>query len=287
MYKFLDKSFSIIIKLLTLFSLLLLAFVIIFIFKESIVFFKEVPVLNFLTGRTWNPLMSPDKLSILNIILGTLYVSIAAIVIALPIGVGSALLLSGYVSGRGRVIIRGIIDILGGIPSVVYGFIGLLVLVKFFEVKFDFPTGESVLAGAILLSLMVLPYIISTCDETMGKVYDNHLPSSQALGVSKNYFMRKVVLPQSKKSILAATVLALGRAMGETMAVMMVIGNAPIAPKLLGKAQTIPSLIALEMGMAEVGSLHYHALFASGFVLMVMLLVINIIVYYVKKSISL
>lgn len=287
MYKFLDKAFSIIIKLLTLFSLLLLAFVIIFIFKESVVFFKEVSVFSFLTGRTWNPLSSPDKLSIFNIILGTLYVSFVAIVIALPLGVGSALLLSGYVKGRGRTTIRGIIDILGGIPSVVYGFIGLLVLVKFFEARFDFPTGESVLAGGILLSLMVLPYIISTCDETMEKVYDNHLPSSQALGVSRNYFIRKVVLPESKKGIIAATVLALGRAIGETMAVMMVIGNAPIAPKLLGKAQTIPSLIALEMGMAEVGSLHYHALFAAGFVLMIMLLIINIIIYYVKKGISL
>lgn len=287
MYKFLDKAFSIMIKLLTLFSLLLLAFVIIFIFKESVVFFKEVSVFSFLTGRTWNPLSSPDKLSIFNIILGTLYVSFVAIVIALPLGVGSALLLSGYVKGRGRTTIRGIIDILGGIPSVVYGFIGLLVLVKFFEARFDFPTGESVLAGGILLSLMVLPYIISTCDETMEKVYDNHLPSSQALGVSRNYFIRKVVLPESKKGIIAATVLALGRAIGETMAVMMVIGNAPIAPKLLGKAQTIPSLIALEMGMAEVGSLHYHALFAAGFVLMIMLLIINIIIYYVKKGISL
>ncbi|WIV12217.1 phosphate ABC transporter permease subunit PstC [Proteiniborus sp. MB09-C3] len=287
MYRILDKAFSIIIKLLTLFSLLLLAFVIIFIFKESFVFFKEVSIFKFISGRIWNPLSSPDKLSILNIILGTLYVAFVAIVIALPIGVGSALLLSGYIKGRRRTIIRGIIDILGGIPSVVYGFIGLLVLVKFFEVKFDFPTGESVLAGGILLSLMVLPYIISTCDETMEKVYNSHLSSSQALGVSNNYFIRKLVLVESKKGIIAAVVLALGRAMGETMAVMMVIGNAPMAPKLLGKAQTIPSLIALEMGMAEVGSLHYHGLFAAGFVLMIMILIINIIIYYVKRSISL
>lgn len=286
MYRLLDKVFSLIIKFLALFSLLLLAFVIIFIFKESIVFFKEVPVFKFISGRTWNPLLSPDKLSILNIILGTLYVSFVAIIIALPIGVGSALLLSGYIKGRGRIVIKGIVDILGGIPSVVYGFIGLLVVVKFFEVKFDFPTGESVLAGGIILSLMVLPYIISTCDETMKKVYDTHLSSSQALGVSNNYFIRRIVLVESRKGIIAAIVLALGRAMGETMAVMMVIGNAPIAPKLLGKTQTIPSLIALEMGMAEVGSLHYHGLFAAGFVLMAMLLMINIIIYYIKKSIS-
>ena len=286
MYKWLDKVFGVVIKLLALFSLLLLAFIVLFIFKESVVFFKEVPVLNFITGRRWNPLKSPNNLSIFNIILGTLYVSVVAIIIALPIGVGSGILLSTYTKGKWKIIIRGIIDILGGIPSVVYGFIGLLVIVKFFENILDFSTGESVLAGGILLSAMVLPYIISTCQETMDKVYEEYSFSSKALGISKTYMVRKIVVPESRKSIIAATILALGRAMGETMAVMMVIGNAPIAPKIFGKAQTIPSLIALEMGMAEVGSLHYHALFASGLVLMIMLLIINIILYYVKKGIG-
>ncbi|QUH21292.1 phosphate ABC transporter permease subunit PstC [Alkaliphilus sp. B6464] len=286
MYKLLDKVFGIVIKLLALFSLLLLAFIVLFIFKESVVFFKEVPVLNFITGRRWNPLKSPNDLSIFNIILGTLYVSVVAIIIALPIGVGSGILLSTYIKGKWKIVIRGIIDILAGIPSVVYGFIGLLVIVKFFENTLDFSTGESVLAGGILLSAMVLPYIISTCQETMDKVYEEHSLSSKALGISKTYMVRKIVVPESRKSIIAATILALGRAMGETMAVMMVIGNAPIAPRLLGRAQTIPSLIALEMGMAEVGSLHYHALFASGLVLMIMLLIINIILYYIKKGIG-
>ncbi len=285
MYKLIDKIFDTVVKLLTLFSLLILVFIIIFILKESIVFFKEVSILKFITGRKWNPLKSPTDLSILNIILGTLYVSFVAIIIALPIGVGAGLLLSIYTSGKWKVITRGIIDILAGVPSVVYGFIGLLVIVKFFEAVLDFPTGESVLAGGILLSVMILPYIISTCSETMDNIYKENLISSEALGTSKIYMARKIVLPESKKGIIAAVILALGRAMGETMAVMMVIGNTPIPPKLLRRAQTIPSLIALEMGMVEVGSLHYHALFASGLVLMVMLLIINIIFYYIKKGI--
>lgn len=285
MYKLIDKIFDTVVKLLTLFSLLILVFIIIFILKESIVFFKEVSILKFITGRKWNPLKSPTDLSILNIILGTLYVSFVAIIIALPIGVGAGLLLSIYTSGKWKVITRGIIDILAGVPSVVYGFIGLLVIVKFFEAVLDFPTGESVLAGGILLSIMILPYIISTCSETMDNIYKENLISSEALGTSKIYMARKIVLPESKKGIIAAVILALGRAMGETMAVMMVIGNTPIPPKLLRRAQTIPSLIALEMGMVEVGSLHYHALFASGLVLMVMLLIINIIFYYIKKGI--
>lgn len=287
MEKVIERIFSFFIKILSLISLLLLAFIIIFIFKESITFFKEVPIWNFIFGRSWNPLGAADKLSILPILLGTLYTSLVGIIIALPIGLGFSIFLSSYTSGNIRRLIRGIIDILAGIPSVVYGFIGLLVLVKFFEVKFSFPTGESVLAGGIIISIMMLPYIISICDESMEKTYTEHLQHSNALGVSKSYMIRNIVLAKNKKSILVAIVLALGRGMGETMAVMMVIGNAPLMPSLLKKTQTISSLIALEMGMAEVGSLHYHALFASGFILMMMLLLINIIVHFIKLRIDL
>jgi len=279
-----EKVFKFVVKFLTLISLLLLAFIFVFIFKESFVFFKEVSIFKFVSGRTWNPLGSPDNLSILPIILGTIYVSLIGILIALPIGVGSAILLSSYTNEKVKRVARSVIDILAGIPSVVYGFIGLLVLVKFFEVKFSFSSGESVLAGGVLLSVMMLPFIISTCDESMEKVYKEYHQYSSALGVSKSYMIRKIILPESRKSILASIVLALGRGMGETMAVMMVIGNAPTMPKLLKKCQTIPSLIALEMGMAEVGSLHYHALFASGFVLMLILLGINTVLYFIKKS---
>lgn len=281
-----EKIFEHIIKLLTLFSILLLAFIVIFIFKESLIFFDKVSIFDFITGKSWNPLGPPEELSILPIILGTIYVSIVAILIAMPIGVGAAIVLSSYANNRVKKVIRGIIDILAGIPSVVYGFIGLLVVVKFLEVNFSFASGESVLAGGIVLSIMVLPFIISTCDESMEKIYEIYSRPSNALGVSKSYMIRNIILPESKRSILASIVLALGRGMGETMAVMMVIGNSSIMPKLLGKTQTIPSLIALEMGMVEVGSLHYHALFAAGFILMLILLAINTLLYFIKKRIN-
>lgn len=279
-----DRYFKLILRLFTVFSLLILSFIILFIFRESIVFFKEVPMINFIFGRKWNPLSSPDKLSIFPIILGTIYISIIGIIIALPIGIGTAVALSCYTNGKIKRVTRGIVDILAGIPSVIYGFIGLLVVVKFFEVKFSFATGESVLVGGIVLSVMMLPFIISTCEESMEKIYDEYIRYSNALGISKSYMIRKIVLPNSTRSILAASVLALGRGMGETMAVMMVIGNAPIMPKLFSKCQTIPSLIALEMGMAEVGSLHYHGLYAAGLILMMILLVINIILYLIKRK---
>ena len=279
-----EKIFKYITTFFTIVSLMILSFIILFITKESMVFFKEVGIVNFVFGRRWNPLDSLDKLSIYPIILGTIYISVIGVLIALPLGIGNAIFLSCYMEGKTKKIIRSIIDILAGIPSVIYGFMGLLVLVKFFEVQFSFASGESVLAGGIILSIMMLPFIISTCEESMEKIYTTYSASSNAIGVSKSYMIRKIILPNSKRSLLVSAVLALSRGMGETMAVMMVIGNTPIMPRLLGKSQTIPSLIALEMGMAEVGSLHYHGLYAAGFILMIVLLMINIILYIIKEK---
>ncbi|KNF07523.1 phosphate ABC transporter permease protein PstC [Gottschalkia purinilytica] len=286
MRKIQERIFIITIKTLTFISILLLGFIIFFIFKESFTFFKNHSIAKFLLGKSWAPTLQEPKFSILPMILSTLYVAFIATLIALPIGIGSALFLSTYLNKNKKRYIRLLVEVLAGIPSVVYGFIGLVVLVKLFETKLSLSSGESVLTGGILLSIMILPYIISICDESIERIYDKYLISSNALGVSKAYMIRKIVLKECRRSILAGVVLALGRAMGETMAVMMVIGNSPIMPRLLGKCQTIPSLIALEMGMTEVGSMHYHALFASGFVLMVLILIINIALHYIKKSIG-
>ena len=130
---------------------------------------------------------------------------------------------------------------------------------------------------------MMLPYIISTCDESMEKIYEEHFQYSSALGVSKSYMIRKIILPESRRSILAAIVLALGRGMGETMAVMMVIGNSPIMPKLFKKCQTIPSLLHLKWVWRR-WEAYIIIPFASGFILMIMLLIINIILYLIKRS---
>lgn len=281
-----EKIFEYIIKLITVSSMIILILVLIFILRESLEFFKTVSIIDFIMGGEWNPIGDQTKLSILPIILGTIYVSVVAIAIALPIGIGASIAMSSYMGEKGKMLINSALDILVGIPSVVYGFIGLVVLLKVLEKNLNLSSGESVLAGGIVLSVMILPYIVSTCNESMDKINKNHLKHSEALGVSKSYMIRKILLPESKRSILAGTILALSRALGETMAVMMVIGNSPISPKLLGRSQTIPSLIALEMGMAEVGSLHYHALFASGFVLMIILIFINTIFYLIKRKIK-
>ena len=132
-----------------------------------------------------------------------------------------------------------------------------------------------VLAAGILLAVMLLPFLISSCSETMLKVRERYQPAADALGISKWHMVATIVLPGSWKNILLSVILAIGRAMGETMAVMMVIGNANLFPSLLGKSESIAAVIALEMGTAVVGSTHYHALYAAGLVLMLLLFLIN------------
>lgn len=279
-----EKGFRFFLYFFCFISLVILGFIMFFIVKESLSIFKEISFIDFLFTKGWKPLAEPIKLGILPMILASLYVSLLALLISLPLGVGMAIFLSVIMDQRKRKVCKPMIDLLAGIPSVVYGFFGLLVIVKFMEVNFSFSTGESVLSAGILLSIMILPYIISTYDESMIKVINNYQVSSNALGVSKWHMVRFLILPGTLSAIISAGILGLSRAMGETMAVMMVIGNTPLYPRLLGKAQTIPTLIALEMGGAQVDSMHYHALFAAGFVLMLLLFVINIIFYFLRKT---
>lgn len=279
-----DKIFANILKVIALVSFFIISFIIIFILKESIPLFREVGLKEFILGKRWKPVSANGQyLGILPIVSATLYVSFAAVIIALPVGVGCSIFLSCVLPLKTRNILKPYVDILAGVPSVIYGFMGLVILVKFFE-NMGMTTGETVLAGGILLSIMILPFMISVCEENMGETREKYEKISEAMGVSRWYMVSEVILPLSLKSIIISVILSMGRAMGETMAVMMVIGNAPIFPKLLGKAQTISSLIALEMGMAEVGSLHYRALFASGFILMMMIFCINMLINYLKKK---
>ncbi len=279
-----EKLFVFFSTIVTLISIALLFLVIIFITKESMLIFREINLWSFLSGLTWNPLGREPAVAILPMILATLYVSIVAVLIALPIGVGCALELAALENEKLKELFTAILGVLAGIPSVIYGFIGLLVVVKFLEKKVMLATGESILSGGIVLAVMVLPYIVSSSLETMEKSYEKYKETSLALGVSKSYMLRTLILPNAKGAILSSIILAFARAMGETMAVMMVIGNSPILPKLLGKGETIPALIALEIGSAGLDSLHYHALFAAGFVLMIFLIFLNALFYLIKKK---
>ena len=226
-----DKIFKYIIKIITFLSFVILCFIIFFIIKESFPLFKEINFIDFIFGKRWKPYSEINPaMGIFNIIAATIYVAAAGVIISLPIGVGTSIFLSCVVSEKIKNIIKPYIDLLAGIPSVIYGFMGLVIIVKFFE-KMGRSSGESVLSGGILLSVMVLPFMVGTCEETMCKIRKKYENSSKVLGISKWYMISELILPASYKSIFAAVILALGRALGETMAVMMVIGNAPIFPK--------------------------------------------------------
>ena len=287
MRKFEDRLFHAVMGLFALVTVLLLAFLIYFIFQESLTAIREVGLAELLLGDQWRPLIFKDAPSygMRNMILSTLYVSALAVLFALVIGVGCALFLACRASERQRTLVMPYIDLLASIPSVIYGFIGLYIVVKFFE-KLGRATGESILAGGIVLSVMILPYMISSCCDTMVGLYNRYNAASQGLGVSRWYMASQLVLPASTRGILISMALATGRAMGETMAVMMVMGNSIAFPKLLGKGETISALIAMEMGIAEVGSTHYSALYTAGFLLMLILFAINILFEWLKKKLA-
>lgn len=275
-----DRIFEGLIKGVTFFTAIIIVFVIGFIVKESIPVFKSIGVLEFLFSSQWNPL--GNEYGILYFILGSIYISLLSLIIALPLGLGCAVFLSYYTKRVTRNIILSFVEMLAGIPSVIFGFVGLLVIVKFFENNINMTSGECMLAGAILLAIMILPFIIDNCYESIEegrKLYDE---ASLNLSVSKWYTFRKVILRSITPAIMLSCVLAFSRSIGETMAVMMVIGNSPIFPRLLGKGETIPSLIALEMGSVEYSSIHYSGLYGAALVLIIIVLTCNISFFMMK-----
>lgn len=278
-----NKIFKNIVYIFTLFTILLLFTLIVFLYNQSLPFFLKNNFLNFIFGKVWDATEIYGRFGIFNILLASVLISILACIISLPIAIGTALFICFY-TNKSRVILMWLINILAGIPSIIYGFFGMIIIVKNLEKIFKISAGESVLAGSIILSIMILPYFVSNLVETIEIIKAKYKKDSDALGISKEYFIRKIVLKKINYSILTGFMISFSRAIGETMAVMMVIGNAPIFPKLLSKAQTIPSLIALEIGMSEVYSEHYYALFASGFALLILVLIINIIIFLVNRK---
>ncbi|MBF1307314.1 phosphate ABC transporter permease subunit PstC [Parvimonas micra] len=278
-----NKVFKYTVYIFTLFTILLLLTLIVFLYNQSLPFFLKNNFLKFIFGRVWDATEVSGSFGIFNILLASVFISILACIISLPIAIGTAIFISFYTK-KSRVILIWLINILAGIPSIIYGFFGMIIIVKNIERIFKISAGESVLAGSIILSIMILSYFVSNLIETIELIKKKYQRDSDALGISKEFFIRKVVLKKLHFSILTGLMISFSRAIGETMAVMMVIGNAPIFPKLLSKAQTIPSLIALEIGMSEVYSEHYYALFASGFILLILVLIINILLFVINRK---
>lgn len=235
---------------------------------------------DFFLGKEWYPTAQPSpQFGILPIISGTLMVSFVAILLALPFALSAAIYLSELSSERTYKILKPAIELLSGIPSVVYGFFGLVVIVPFVQKLFGLDVGETALSGAIVLAIMSLPTIITVAEDAMRTTPRTSREASLALGATKWQTIYKVVIPHSISGVTAGVVLGIGRAIGETMAVLMVTGNASVLTgNILEPVRTIPASIAAELGEAPDGGAHYQALFILACILFLITLVINLVV---------
>ena len=241
---------------------------------------------DFFGGKEWYPTATPSaQYGLLPLLLGTLWVSLGAILLSLPFGIAVAVYLAEIASMRVRNFLKPLIELLAGIPSVVYGFFGLVVIVPFLQQTFKLPVGETALAGSIVLAIMALPTIITVAEDAMRTVPRATKEASLALGATQWQTIYRVIIPYAKSGITSAAVLGIGRAIGETMAVLMVTGNAAVIPHtLLEPVRTIPATIAAELGEASAGSGHYQALFALGCILFLITMVISISIEFIGKK---
>jgi phosphate transport system permease protein len=239
----------------------------------------RVNPINFLFGKWWYPTAEPaPQLGILSLIIGSLVVTLGAILVALPLGLAGAIYLSEVAHPTIRAFLKPAIEILAGIPSVVFGFFGLVVLVPFIQRTFQLSVGETALAGIIMLAIMSLPTVISISEDALSAVPGSYREASLALGATRWQTITQIVVPAGLSGVTAAAMLGVGRAVGETMTVLMVTGNAAQIPhSLLVPVRTLTATIAAELGEAPQGGLHYQALFAIGIVLFVITFLINLI----------
>ena len=265
-------------------SIGILSFFFLFLATESLPLFESVSPPSFLFSSKWNPMAFTGTASfgIFHFLMGSISVSFLALLFSTILSLGCSIFFAFYFWEKGRRILYPLLDLLSGIPSVVYGFIGLTVGKPLF-LKMGVSTGSCVLLASILLSILIFPFMVDSITDSMVKLKEQYFLEARALGLSPAYIILRLILPSSLRSIFLAFLLGSGRALGETMAVMMVVGNANLFPKLLSKGETIASLIALEMGSAEYHSLHYHALYASGLVLLLLVALIHLLVKMVEK----
>jgi phosphate transport system permease protein len=254
--------------------------------SSKIITIAKINLTDFFRGEEWFPTSQPvAEFGIYPLIMGTLWVSFLAILIALPFGLAMAIYMAEIAHPKVRNVLKPLIELLSGIPSVVYGFFGLIVIVPLLQKTFDLPVGETGLAGSIVLAIMALPTIITVAEDSIRNTPVSVKEASLALGASHWQTIWRIMIPYASSGITAAVILGIGRAIGETMAVLMVTGNAAVIPHtILQPMRTIPATIAAELGESAKGGMHYQALFVLGCILFVITLVVNLTVEMISKK---
>ncbi len=255
-----------------LLSVIAVIFVCLFIFKNGVPAIKQIGFGEFVFGKVWKP--KQELFGIFPMILGSIYVTAGAIIIGVPLGVLTAVFLAFYCPKSLYRVMKPVVNLLAGIPSVVYGFFTLVAVVPIIQ-KLTGTSGKGILTASILLGIMILPTVINTCEASLRSVPPYYFEGSLALGATKEYSIFKAVFPVAKSGIVSGIILGIGRAIGETMAVVMIAGNQAVVPKsITSGVRTLTGNIVLEMAYAS--GLHRGALIATAVVLFVFILIINL-----------
>jgi phosphate ABC transporter permease protein PstC len=279
MRRYREKSIEALLFLCAIASILVTILIFYFLISESLKAFAELGFFNLLLGTKWHP--AGDIYGMMPLIVTSLIITVLALFINIIIGIPLAIYLAELAGPRSKAILKPTIELLAGVPSIVYGFLGVIILVSFLQERLDMLTGRSILAGAILLGIMFIPYITTICEDALRAVPSEFKQGSLALGANQWQTIRYVVIPAASSGITAAILLNVGSIMGETMAVLLVVGNVARIPSpiydVFDQGATFTSVIAGEMGEVASGSLHYHVLFAVGFVLLIVVSILSIV----------
>lgn len=277
MAKYKEKAMEIVFLLAACVSILAVALICVFLFANGLPAMAKIGFGNFLLGREWKP--NNEIFGIFPMIIGSIYVTAGAIIVGVPIGLLTAIFLARYCPEKIYKVVKPAVELLAGIPSVVYGFFGMVVIVP--TIRAYFGGGASILSASLLLGIMILPTIISVSETSIRAVPDSYYEGSLALGATHERSVFAAVLPAAKSGVMAGIILGIGRAIGETMAVIMVAGNQARMPgSILSGVRTMTANIVIEMGYAQ--GLHRESLIATGVVLFVFILIINLTFSIVK-----
>ena len=279
MRKYSEKIMKIVFLTAAFVSILAVILICVFLFASGVPAIREIGVSDFLLGGSWKP--NQGLYGVFPMIVGSIYVTAGAVVVGVPIGLLCAVFMARYCPAGLYRILKPAVDLLAGIPSIVYGFFGLMVIVPMVQNMFG-GSGKSLLTASVLLGIMILPTIISVAESNIRAVPEQYYEGSLALGATKERSVFRAVLPAAKMGIMAGIILGIGRAIGETMAVVMVCGNQAIMPRGITEGvRTLTANIVLEMGYAS--GLHREALIATAVVLFVFILIINLSFMALKR----
>lgn len=279
-----DRAPQLVIAVLASSGMAIMLFILFFLLREGIPLLRSASLLDVLGGRFWYPTYDPPEFGMLPLVVGSLAVTFLASVLAVPVSLGAAIFLSEICPRGFRELFKPVLEVLGFFPSVVLGFIGMVILAPWLQENLDLLSGLNMFNASLLMGIMIVPVVASLGEDSLAAVPKDLRDASYALGATRTETIFRVVVPAALPGILQGVLLGIMRAIGETMVVLMAAGGAAVLPKsIFDPVRPLTSTIAAEMGETPVGSEHYHALFFAGILLLVLTLGINILALGIER----